>query len=443
MKNNSTYTAAFYTLGCRVNQYETRAVEEAFQKLGFEIGSFGEKCDVYVINTCTVTAESDRKSRQMIRRAVKNGKNEALIIVMGCMSQISPEQAVKIEGVSAVFGNSEKLAAAEYARKALDGKKNNENAHNFVTDIFLETEIEKMSVCGSDNTRAFLKVVDGCENNCSYCIIPKARGKIRSKTEKDVVEECKDIVSKGGCREIVLTGIETAAYGKDTNSDLAELSKAVSEIENVKRIRLGSLEPTVIKEELCKKFSEIPSFMPHFHLSLQSGCDSILALMKRKYNTKMFYEKLLLIRKYFPDALFTTDIIVGFPGETREMFEETVRFVEKCGFLYVHVFPYSDRKGTKASEMDGKLSESEKHERAVELTAKMFEVRRSVLEKYLGKKAKVLCETSKDGFVHGYTENYIEVRFADDGKVKPNDIVEVELCSISEDTGFMLAVLQA
>jgi len=440
-KNKGTYTAAFYTLGCRVNQYETRAVEEEFEKLGFEICSFSEKCDVYVVNTCTVTAESDRKSRQMIRRAVKNGKNEALVIVMGCMSQISPEDAVKIDGVDAVFGNSEKLACALFAYKTLCEKKKENKVQSFVTDIFLEDKIEKMSVCGSDNTRAFLKVVDGCENNCSYCIIPKARGRIRSKTADEVVSECREIVEKGGCREIVLTGIETAAYGRDTKSNLAELSEVVSKIENVRRIRLGSLEPTVIKEELCKGFSQIPEFMPHFHLSLQSGCDKILAAMKRKYNTGMFLEKLELLRKYFPDVEFTTDIIVGFPGETKEMFEETVRFVEKCRFLYVHVFPYSDRKGTKASEMGGKLSEQEKHERAVALTEKMLEVRRSVLEKYLGKTAKVLCETSKNGFVHGYTENYIEVRFADDGTVRPNDIVEVELCSISEDTGFMLAVL--
>ncbi len=441
MNKTNTYTAAFYTLGCRVNQYETRAVEEAFEALGFEIGSFSEKCDVYVINTCTVTAESDRKSRQMIRRAVKNGQNEALVIVMGCMSQISGEETAKIDGVDAVFGNSEKLSCAKYAKAKVQEKKCDKRAENFVTDIFLETEIEKMSVTGSDNTRAFLKVVDGCENNCSYCIIPKARGKVRSKTADEVVAECRDITQKGGCREIVLTGIETAAYGKDTGSNLAELSRVVSQVENVKRIRLGSLEPTVIKEELCKGLSQIPAFMPHFHLSLQSGCDEILAAMKRKYNTKMFFEKLELLRKYFPDVEFTTDIIVGFPGETREMFEETMRFVEKCKFLYVHVFPYSDRKGTKASEMGGKLSESVKHERAVELTEKMLEVRRSVLEKYIGKTARVLCETSKNGFVHGYTENYIEVRFADDGVCKPNDIVKVKLESISEKAEFMFAKL--
>jgi len=441
MNKANTYTVAFYTLGCRVNQYETRAVEEAFQNMGFEISAFGEKCDVYVINTCTVTAESDRKSRQIIRRAIKNGQNEALVIVMGCMSQISPEEAAKIDGVCAVFGNSEKLLCAKYAREKVEEKKRTKKAENFVTDIFLETEIEKMSVSGSDNTRAFLKVVDGCENNCSYCIIPKARGKVRSKTADEVVAECNDITQKGGCREIVLTGIETAAYGKDTGSTLAELSKFVSRLENVKRIRLGSLEPTVIKEELCKGLSQNPAFMPHFHLSLQSGCDEILAAMKRKYNTRMFFEKLELLRKYFPDVEFTTDIIVGFPGETEEMFEETMRFVEKCAFLYVHVFPYSDRKGTKASEMDGKLSENVKHERAVRLTEKMLEVRKAVLEKYIGKTARVLCETSKGGFVHGYTENYIEIRFADDGSCKPNDIVKVKLESISEKAEFMFAKL--
>lgn len=434
------YTAAFYTLGCRVNQYETRAVEEAFVSCGFEIGDFDGKCDVYVINTCTVTAESDRKSRQIIRRAVKNGGSEAAVIVIGCMSQTNPEQAKKIHGVDAVFGTGEKMACAELAKKLVESKKAGalHETQDFVDDIFSHDTIEHMSVHGSDNTRAFLKVVDGCDNKCSYCIIPKARGHVRSKSIDDVICECRDITASG-CREIVLTGIETAAFGRDCGLTLSDLAKSVSELENVKRIRFGSLEPTVITQKLVSQLSEIPEVMPHFHLSLQSGCDDVLKAMRRKYNTGMFTEKLCMLHEYFPDFEATTDIIVGFPGETEQMFEKTLEFVEKCGFLYVHVFPYSDRKGTAASEFDGKLPENVKHERAAILTRKMLEVRKKTLEKYVGKTAKVLWETYKNGYAHGYTENYIEVRYKDADFLKPNDITEIKLEEIGKNAEFMIA----
>lgn len=430
-------TVAFCTLGCRVNQYETRAVEEEFIKLGFEVLSFSDKCDAYVINTCTVTAQSDRKSRQMIRRAVKTGKEGAVIAVMGCMSQIDGDRTAKIDGVDIVLGNVDKMLCAKLVNDALDKKMR----VCFVPDIFEQEKIEQMSVTGSDNTRAFVKIVDGCENNCSYCIIPKARGKIRSKTIDQVKKECKDITKIGKCREIVLTGIETAAFGKDNNQTLFDLAQSVAELEDVKRIRFGSLEPTVIKEEFAKSLSQNPKFMPHFHLSLQSGSDAVLGAMKRKYNTKMFMQKLELLRKHFGENLeVTTDIIVGFPGETKEQFEETVRFVQECKFSYVHIFPYSDRKGTKASTMQGKLSEDEKKQRAFLLNKVMIDTRRKVLEKYIGKTFPVLCETYKDGFMHAHTPNFIEVRF----KAKdllPNDIVNVTLESIEEDCEYVNASL--
>lgn len=404
--------------------------------------SFEEKCDVYVINTCTVTAESDRKSRQMIRRAVKNGNGEGVVIVMGCMSQISPEQAVKIDGVDAVVGNVDKNKCVEIALNLVEKKRKVHTSAklNLVHDIFSEDNIEAMSVHGSDNTRAFLKVVDGCENNCSYCIIPKARGKVRSKNVADVVEECENITRDGGCREIVLTGIETAAYGRDNGSDLATLVENVGKIDGVKRIRLGSLEPTVIKEDFAKRLSSVDSFMPHFHLSLQSGSDRVLAMMRRKYNTKMFSEKLDILRHYFPDLEVTTDIIVGFPGETEEMFGETRQYVEKCGFLYVHIFPYSDRKGTASSEFDGKLTETEKHRRASLLEETMLKVRHNRLLKYVGREEKVLCETKKNGVMHGYTQNYIEVRIPDCEGLKPNDIVKVRLSDIGQNDEYMTGI---
>ena len=430
-------TVAFCTLGCRVNQYETRAVEESFLKEGFTIGSFSRECDVYVINTCTVTGESDRKSRQMIRRAVKNGKGKAIVAVMGCMSQVDAEAVSKIDGVSIILGNGEKMSCVQRVLAELSAIGSERNIDNtFVPDIYSYDSFEKMSVTGSDNTRAFLKVVDGCENKCSYCIIPSARGKIRSKAISDVVSECRDIIKIGSCREIVLTGIETAAYGKDLGTDLASLAEEVSRVEGVARIRFGSLEPTVLKEDFVKRLSEIPSFMPHFHLSLQSGSDSVLARMKRKYNTAQFYEKVCLLRKYFPSCQITTDIIVGFPGETEEEFLQTAEFAKKCRFLYIHIFPYSDRKGTKASEMKGKLDEKTKQERVKALEKVMHEVRLELLKENLGKEMHILCETDKDGFMHGYTENYIEVRIKNNG-YKPNDIIRIKLDTIESGGEFI------
>lgn len=431
-----TKKVSFYTLGCRVNRYETRAVEEEFIRRGYEIGSFSEKCDVYVINTCTVTGESDRKSRQMVRRAVKNGRGKAIIAVMGCMSQVNSEAASGIDGVSVVIGNGDKLSVVDKVEAVL----NTGIPVYDVPCIHDYQSCEKMSVSGSDNTRAFLKVVDGCENKCSYCIIPKARGRVRSKPIEDVLRECRDITGIGGCREIVLTGIETAAYGLDLGTDLATLAEKVSENGDIKRIRLGSLEPTVLKEDFVRRLAAIPSFMPHFHLSLQSGSDSVLARMKRKYNTKMFLEKTELLRKYFPDCEITTDIIVGFPQETEEEFHETLRFIEKCSLLYIHIFPYSDRKGTVASAMDAKVSLEEKAKRCARLNERMLEIRREVLQGYIGRKMPVLCETAKNGFVHGYTPNFIEVRFEYE-EAKPNDIIEVTLDEIDEKCEFIKGVM--
>ncbi len=434
-------TVAFCTLGCRVNQYETRAVEEGFVFHGFEVGKFTEKCDVYVINTCTVTGESDRKSRQMIRRAVKNGKGEAVVAVMGCMSQVDADAVKKIEGVDIVVGNGDKMSVVDKVMSRIGII--NATEHSIpvydIPDIYAYENIENMSVTGSDNTRAFLKVVDGCENHCSYCIIPSARGKVRSKEPTEVVKECKAICDIGGCREIVLTGIETAAYGLDLGCDLATLVEKVAENPDIERIRLGSLEPTVLKEDFVKRLSAVPTFMPHFHLSLQSGSDTVLARMKRKYNTRMFYEKLELLRKYFPDCEVTTDIIVGFPGETEKEFNETLAFVEKCRFLYIHIFPYSDRKGTVASGMNGKLPLEEKAQRCAILNEKMMHIRREILQRYLGRKMPVLCETTKNGLVHGYTPNFIETRF-ENKDAKPNDIIEVTLSKIQDNAEFIFGL---
>lgn len=412
-----------------MNQYETRAIEEAFIKEGFEIGSFDEKCDVYVINTCTVTAESDRKSRQMIRRARKTGGDNAVVLACGCMVQAAPDNTKKINGLDFACGTRDKLTVVQKALTLLEEKKHLTEV--VPTDFETYTGIEKMSISESDTTRAFLKISDGCNNNCSYCIIPKARGPVCSKDPSAVCAEVEALCA-GGWREVVLTGIETAAYGKELeNIGLADLVEMVNGL-NVPlyRIRLGSMEPAFMKENVIKRFGECKKLMPHYHLSLQSGSDAVLAAMRRKYNTKQFLTVLDNLRKYITDVTFTTDIIVGFPGETEEMFEETCDFVKKCEFLYVHIFPYSDREGTDASAMKNKIPENEKKRRAAVLKDVMLETRNKILGNYLGTVRPVLVETVSDGVAVGHTDNFIEVHIHLDEKctcIQKNDLVEVVL----------------
>ena len=430
---------AFYTLGCRVNQYETRAAEEAFVSAGFEIGSFDEKCDVYVINTCTVTAESDRKSRHIIRRAKKAGGEAAIVLAMGCMVQVSPEQTEKISGLDYAAGTRNKMTLVKIALELLE--KRDGSAEVSVTDFTVTDSMEKMTVNGADTTRAFLKISDGCNNNCSYCIIPKARGPVCSKPVEDV---CQEVLSlcKNGYKEVVLTGIETVSYGKDTkDTDLSELVCKVNGLDcGLERIRLGSIEPTFIKDATASRLASSSKMMPHYHLSLQSGCDSVLAAMRRKYNTRQFLRVLEILREKIPDVTFTTDIIVGFPGETEEMFLETCEFVRKCGFLYVHIFPYSDRAGTDASKMKNKLPDAEKKRRAAVLKDVMLETRKKVLDSYMGSIRSVLVETVKDGIASGHTDNFIEVKFdtgiQKDGSctgIQKNSLVSVRITGVSDD----------
>ena len=429
--------AAFYTLGCRVNQYETRAIEEAFERRGFEIGSFDEKCDVYIINTCTVTAESDRKSRQFIRRAYKNGGGNAVVIAVGCMVQVSPEETKEILGLDCAIGSKDKMACVDKAIELLMKKR----GAAALADESERTDTDSMCITSPDGTRAFLKIADGCDNHCAYCIIPKARGEVTSKKEEDVCREAA-ILADGGCREIVLTGIETAAYGKDTGSDLITLIEKVNALDcGLCRIRLGSLEPTVIKENSVKRLASCEKLMPHYHLSLQSGSDGVLRRMRRKYNTAQFYNVVGMLRENIKDVAVTTDIIVGFPGETEREFEETANFVRKCGFTYVHIFPYSDRAGTEASGMDGKIPEPEKKRRAALLREVMLETRREALGRFIGTERKVLVETIKDGYASGYTENYIETRFKASEATRENTVVSVVLTEIADDAEYVVAAL--
>lgn len=427
-------SAAFYTLGCRVNQYETQAIEEQFRNAGYLIKAFDEECDVYVINTCTVTAESDRKSRQIIRRTAQVKKPTSVVVVCGCYSQGKPEEIEEIDGVDIILGNSGKSDICRLATEYISEKREK----LLVTDIFEADVYEETKITSSDRTRAFVKIVDGCDNHCTYCIIPSVRGRIRSRRKEDIISEIIGLV-KSGYKEVVLTGIETAAYGKDLmkgdSSPLADLIYDVSRIDGIERIRLGSMEPTVFTEEFVKQISVIKKLMPHFHLSLQSGSDAILRLMKRKYNTAQFLTIIERLRKYIPGVMFTTDIIVGFPGETDELYKETKDFIKKCRFSHIHIFPYSKRDGTPAASMKMQLCKSTKKERVSDLDMTMSGIRREILESYLGSPTEVLLETVCDSFIDGYTPEYIKVKIKLSGSAEDmsGNIVRVNICGITND----------
>ncbi|MBE6571898.1 MAG: tRNA (N(6)-L-threonylcarbamoyladenosine(37)-C(2))-methylthiotransferase MtaB [Ruminococcaceae bacterium] len=397
------------TLGCKVNQYESQAIAEDFERLGFSLSSFDEKCDVYVINTCTVTGESDKKSRQMIRRARKIGGDDAIVIAIGCFTQAQKDDIAKITELDAAFGNADKSRVAQFACDALKRQGKTDFCNN-ICDISEICEYDQMSITHSERTRAFVKIVDGCENKCTYCIIPSVRGRIRSRAPGDVIKEL-SVLADAGYKEVVLTGIETAAYGKDLcGCSLAQLLIAADKVKGIERIRLGSLEPTVIKDELVCALASMKHAVPHFHLSLQSGSDSVLRGMKRKYNTKQFFDVLTKLKQHIPDVTFTTDIIVGFPGESEEDFLETCDFVKKCAFLYVHIFPYSKRKGTPAADFPDQLTETVKKERAAKLKEVMLDTRNEVLKGFDGKDTTVIFEEKNaEGFFAGHTPHYIEV----------------------------------
>ncbi len=402
-------TAGIYTLGCKVNQYESRAISEELERRGFEIKPPSGVCDVYVINTCTVTAESDRKARQFIRRAV--GKNpKAAVIVCGCFSQTSPAEVSAIEGVDAVLGNTRKLTVADVAERLVRNGKN--GTPEILTEDIDGAPFECMSITAFERTRAYIKIEDGCESRCTYCIIPSARGKIRSKQPEEVLCEVRALTA-AGCREVVLTGIETASYGKDIEGwDLARLLESVDRIEGIGRVRLGSLDPSLIKRDFAERISRLSSLAPHFHLSLQSGSSRILALMKRKYNAEQAMAAIELLREYIPNVKITTDIIVGFPEETEEDFEATCEFVRRAHFLTTHIFPYSKRKGTPAATMPNQVPKEEKSRRLHVLGEIEARARAEILEDAVKSNSslEVLFETWRDGVVTGHTADFLEVK---------------------------------
>ena len=409
MNNINTKTAAIYTLGCKVNQYESEAIAEVLEVNGIKILSPSEICDAYIINTCTVTAESDRKARQFIRRAISKNPN-AYIAVTGCFAQTSPEEIAKIDGVDLICGNTDKLDVAKYIVNFFNGSIEKSTPTVLVKDI-QSAQFEDMSINKFERTRAYVKIEDGCENRCAYCIIPSARGKVRSKAPDKLIAEVEFLV-KNGCKEVVLTGIETASYGKDLHGiTLADILCKVDKIKGLERIRLGSLDPSLIKPEFVEKISKLTSLAPHFHLSLQSGSSKILALMKRKYNAEMAMNAINLLKNSIPNVSFTTDVIVGFPQETEADLLETADFIRKAEFLTVHLFSYSNRKGTEASKMKGQLNSEEKNRRLHILEETAKETKKKFISKQISNfpVKKVLFETFDGISAHGHTDNFIEV----------------------------------
>lgn len=406
---------AFYTLGCKVNQYETEAMRELFVNRGDQVVDSDSSADIYVINTCTVTGMSDKKSRQIIRR-LKRLNPEAVIAVVGCYSQIAPAEVMAIEGVNLVMGTHQRSRILDYL-EGLDSTDRRE----VVTDIGKIREFEEMTVDRIEGrTRAFVKIQDGCDRYCSYCIIPYARGPVRSREADRVVEEVKRLAGKGFA-EVVLTGIHVASYGKDLKeTTLLELINRINSLEGIHRIRLSSLEPTLMTEEFARSLSSNDKLCPHFHLSLQSGCDTVLQRMNRKYTTARYREAVGCIRAYWPDAAITTDIIVGFPGETEKEFEETCRFVAEIGFAQVHVFNYSTREGTPAAVMSGQVPSEIRQVRVEQLIGITDKLSVEYLKRFIGQTMRVIVEKNdvKTPCSEGLTDNYLRV-------VLKNELLEV------------------
>jgi len=420
------YTCGIYTLGCKVNQYESEAIAEALIREGVRVLPPTEICDAYVINTCTVTAESDRKARQFIRRAISRNPY-AVIVVTGCLAQTAPDALRAIAGVHAIVGNAEKMQAATETLRLLQESTRPAEPFCSVPDI-ASAPFEPMAITSFERTRAYIKIEDGCESRCTYCIIPSARGPIRSKPLADVIDEVR-VLTVGGCREVVLTGIETASWGRDLDEgNLASLLEAVDRIEGIGRVRLGSLDPSLIRPDFVDKIAKLSSLAPHFHLSLQSGSSRILAKMKRKYNAEQAMRAITLLREQIADVQFTTDVIVGFPGETDEDFAETLDFVRRARFLNVHVFPYSKRQGTPAATMPDQVPSDIKARRLHILTDAVREIRLEILEDAVANSppVTVLLESMEGGYAFGHTANFIEVAIPSDRPLH-GELCEVRL----------------
>lgn len=408
-------TVALLTLGCKVNQYESEAVQEQFCRAGYRVVNFDEMADVYIVNTCTVTHLSDRKSRQMIRRA-KHNNPDAVLVVMGCYAQTNPEAVREIPGVDIVIGTTGRGQLVRLVEQFYQEK----NAINLVAELDKNCGFEPLTIDGSgqEHTRAFLKVQDGCNRFCSYCIIPYARGRIRSRAVSDTVAEAMRLASAGFC-ELVLTGIHLASWGVDSGEgNLLTLLEALENVSGISRIRLGSLEPTLCDDAFVEGISRLTKVCHHFHLSLQSGCDKTLKRMNRKYTAAEYAKAVERIRQKMPDAAFTTDVIVGFPGETDEDFEESYRFVDSLFLADAHIFKYSPRKGTPAATMPDQVTPEKKEERSYRLLALTKYNSQCFAAAYIGKTEEVLFEQAiEPGVYEGKTKNYLTVHVEHDENI--------------------------
>ena len=452
-------TVAFHTLGCKVNTYETEAMQQLMESAGYRCVEFGERADVYIVNTCSVTNIADRKSRQMLHRARKMNE-DAIVVAAGCYVESAKNKIDEDLSIDIIVGNNNKNDIVNIINEYLQDKIKNK----FIIDINKETEYEEFNISKiNDHTRAFIKVQDGCNQFCSYCIIPFTRGRVRSRKMENIIDEVKSL-SASGYKEIVLTGIHLSSYGVDfldesynkrmekltqteesdeefvTKNELLCLIENIANIEGIERVRIGSLEPRIIQENFIKSLSKIDKFCPHFHLSLQSGCDKTLKSMNRKYTADEFYEGVKLIRKYFASPAITTDIIVGFPGETKKDFEESKTFVEKVKFYETHIFPYSIREGTKAANMP-QVDGNEKVRRANILNEINLKNQKEFRALRIGKEDELLCEEIfiKDGIEYctGYTKEYVKVAVLN-SDLKTNDIVRGRIVDFLTDDILLL-----
>jgi len=445
-------TVSFYTLGCKVNQYETNAMEQQFIKNNYKIVENTQKADIYVINTCTVTNMAERKSRQMLRR-VKEINPSAVLVVCGCYAQVAKNELEQIPEIDIILGINEKNEIVQivenYMEKMAEQDKRSQEAE--IDDVSKQKEfLDFGDVTYTEKNRAVVKVQDGCNMFCSYCIIPYARGRIRSRKIESVVSEIEKI-AKEEIKEVVITGIHVASYGKDFDNEntskkirLIDLLEAINKIDGIDRIRLSSLEPTIVDEEFATRLSKLDKICDHFHLSLQSGCDETLKRMNRKYTTQIYRDAVATLRKYYPKASFTTDVIVGFPGETDEEFAKTYEFLKEIDFYRLHVFKYSPRRGTVAEKMPNQIDGNKKEERSNKLIELSNSTENKHNQSYIGKTVKVLFEEFEDGFFKGHTTNYMMVKVAGEEEQSDkfvNKILNVKIKENNDETRELIGIL--
>ncbi len=420
---------AFTTLGCKVNMYDTEAMSELFQKKGYEIVDFDKFADIYIINTCTVTNFGDKKSRQAIRRAKKINP-DAIVVATGCYSQVAPDDVKKIDGINIVTGTKNRNDIVKIVENYSDKTK----IINMVNNVMKKVDFENLSVNNlKGRARAYLKIQDGCDRFCSYCIIPYARGPVRSRHPDDVILEVKKL-AENGYKEIVLTGIHVASYGKDLkNVSIEKILEQVHETDGIERIRLSSIEPLIVTDSFIETIKKLPKLCEHFHLSLQSGCDRTLKRMNRQYTTAEYKTAAKKIQKLYPNAAITTDIIVGFPGETEEDFNKSLNFAKEIAFAKIHVFPYSPKIGTKAAEYPNQISSEIKNLRSKKLITVSNELNKKFLSNYINKEKDVLFERHIGNNIYeGHTTNYITVHAKSEKDIS-NKILRVKISEIIKE----------